>query len=349
MTTQLASVKLRQTKFVNDAIAKRFTPKRYRNELQTLGLGHIFATIPGLVFFAPLIVPYLRTGNILRGLLVAILIELAMVGALGFVSWGKQEAIKVVSILEEFLEQKDIDEIAKSIEKIIAPSKQTGFGIAFGIIIVVLAQLYDTELWIRASISIAVFYAAFLVGTAGYLVLCVPVVVKPLSAAKYKLPTLFPYQTIGLRRIGDIGVSFSLSGAILAAAISACVLGLELSFNTPLAPYWNALRIGVVMLSWLAVSVPFASTQILATRIIRHAKDASLSRLSQSVEKALEQVDGANRESIERLQQIQGIYDQVYKSRESILNLGIFGKFLSSLLLVSIPSIISMYVQSFLK
>jgi hypothetical protein len=254
--------------------------------------------------------------------------------------------------LEEFIDQENANKLSQVTHEALLPKKQVRFGIIFSLSIVILAQASTTlssSPLARLSVSLSVAYIAFLVGTGFYLVLCALPLIERWASAEYNIPSLLPYQTLALKDIADTGVSISLLGAIVAMAVSAFALTLTLESGGYRQIYWAALVFGVVVLSWVTISIPFVASQRLITRMIRRAKQCHLSQLGVRLRQSLEQLDSSNKESIESLVKIQGLYEQVYQSRETILDLGILGKFLTSLLLVTIPSIIGAYIQSLLK
>jgi len=353
MQIESASTIIKNITFLNDEIAWFFTPKLLRKTRKIIDLGHILASLPALALFLPLVNIFLQRGDILRGVLLLLFLELVIVASLSSVSFGRRQAISIVANLEKVVDQGHMRVFTKIVTESLLLTKQVAFGSLFAAPIVVLAQgswtLRSSDLSVQFSVSASVAYTGFLVGAGFYLVLCVLKALPSLTSAKFILPTLFPHQTVELKRIADTSVAVSLFGALVAACLTSLVIMLAIISGGYRSLYWSALMVGVLILSWATVSIPFLASQFVLAHAVRQVKDTNLSHLSSIIRKAFDQIEVADKESIERLEKLQNLYDQIYKSPNAVLNWSILGKYSSSLLITIIPMTVGTYIQHLLK
>jgi hypothetical protein len=71
-------------------------------------------------------------------------------------------------------------------------------------------------------------------------------------------------------------------------------------------------------------------------------------QLNTAIGEIFEHIKDADKETLERLEKLQALYDQVYRSPNNIRDWSIAGRYLSSLLITVIPTAISLFLQKFL-
>ena len=219
----------------------------------------------------------------------------------------------------------------------------------FSIPVVILSQevntLRNSGLIIRIPVSISVWLVAFLVGTGFYLVLCIPRVYRGFLSSRFSIPTLLPYQTVELKRIAEISSTVSLIGAAISAILSSFLLGLAIVSSAYLNPFWVIVMIGVLVLSWVTISIPFFASQMLISYIVKQAKEDNLLLLQASLANAKEQLNNLDEDNLMMIEKIQSLYDKIYSSPNRILDWSLFGKYLSSLILSLIPTLIGILLN----
>ena len=335
--------------FVIEKLAQYLTPKRFRLAKWGSVPGYIFIYLVCVGFYFPLIVTYFTQGNVLRSILLFIFLNLVVISSLALISYGKRVAVKVLTNIEVHLNVDDRQGIERKIVASLMMRNQVWFGILFSIPVVILAQgantLRNSGWIIRTTASFSVLLVAFVVGTGFYLVLCIPRVYSALLSSKFSIPTLLPYQTIELKRVVEISSTVSLIGAIISATLSSFLLGLAIVSKAYLNPFWVIVMIGVLVLSWVTISIPFFASQLLISHIIREAKEDNLSLLQVSLANAKKQLNYLDEDNLMMIEKIQSLYDKIYSSPNRVLDWGLLGKYVSSLFLALIPTLIGILLN----
>jgi hypothetical protein len=339
---------LQKTDTVTENLARRFTPTLSRNRNNML--GKIFLYLIAMGLYSPLIVIYYRRGDILRSYLLFAFLSVVILSSILLVPYGKKAAIKVLENLEIFLPMDRLDILATQIRSSLSITKQILSGGIFSLIAILLAHLANTfrysGLAVYASVSLSVILTAFFVGSGLYLVLCIPKIYSELIISKFDIPTLLPYQTMEFRRVANISASLSLVGAIISTSISFLIMGFFVTEKTQVQTAWLIIMIGVFILSWITISIPFIASQRLLSQIIIQAKEENLLRLRTSIDKARKQLSNINSDKkLVDIEKIQALYDKIYSSPNTILDWSMTGKFISSLLLSLLPSIIGILLS----
>jgi hypothetical protein len=319
---------LENSEFVTEKLAQYLTPRRFKRANLGSIAGYIFIYIICVGLYFPLIIAYFRQGNVLRSILLFIFLSIVVIA---------------------LLETADKDKIERRIVSALKLGKQVLFGILFSILVVILSQEANTlrtSSWImRMIVSISLLFVAFLVGTGFYLVLCIPHIYSGFLSSKFNIPTLLPYQTVELKRIAEISSTVSLIGAIISGTLSSFLLGLAIITQAYLNVFWVIVMISALILSWVTISIPFFASQLLISRIIRQAKEDNLSLLQVSLAKAKERLNDLDEGNLLIIEKIQGLYDKIYSSPNTVLDWGLLGKYLSALTLALIPTLIGILLN----
>lgn len=337
------------TRLLNDEIVSWFTPKPFRKN-QRFGIGYLLAFIPSLITTLPILVVYFQAGRTLKGILLLIFLAVVIVGSLSLISFGRAKAVLAVANLEKVLHPDDLPSFLRIVSEALVFRRQIISGIVFAIPVVAIGQGSSslTNIWVRLSASLSLAYAGFIVGAGFYLVLSIPRILRNLTQLRFRSLTLFPYQTLELKQIANVGSSISLFGAFTVTIITilfllaAPISGIFGSF------YWRMLSVGILILNWTIISIPYIYSNFILRHIIEQAKNINLMQLNTAIGNIFKHISDADMETLERLEKLQALYDQVYRSPNNIRDWSIAGRYLSSLLITVIPTAISLFLQKFL-
>jgi len=348
-----ATESIQNAGFVPIQVVRLFTPAKLWHTDRLLQVGHFLASLPALMLLAPLIAINFRAGEYAKGFLAFTFIGFAAISSLVVTSFGREQALRSVRNLERVISNRDALErlIASEIEAL-PVWRQIVAGVTCAIAAAALAQGYTTidvpSAWAMTT-SVSTMYVGFFLGIAFYLMLRMSSVILKLPSLEFALHMPYPHQTVQLKRVAEISVATTAFGAIIGATLTSLLLGLAALYGAQMYVYWTGVMVGVIVSSWLIASVPFIATQFTLAKIVRRHKESILPQLSQRVQDAFSKLDPENKQTVEQLDRLQGLYGGIYASPNVVLDWGIVVRYFASFLVSVITPITIGLVQVFME
>jgi len=337
---------IEQVSLISDAFARRLTPGPFRENQSLFRLGDFVAALPGILMFLPVLWDYFSRGKYGTGIIMIVIQAYVLVLSFSLVAYGKRKLSQIFATLDEIYipdpSNTFHDEVSRSLSsgnQALAGAIMAVFGFLFAQL---LAYANILPIWVRIGLSIAEMYTGFFVGVGLYVAINLPRLIDTLSGSHFEIKALLPFQTPELYEVAEVSASFSFTASILAALLTIQLIILELVSKAFFVMVWNGLISVILLVSWFVMLLPFLTTQTLVRKIIKCAKKDRLSLVNDSIARLMGEMERSDHRSIEELEKMQRLAENIFQSPNAVLNLNIVGKFASSFFLTVTPMLINL-------
>jgi hypothetical protein len=337
---------IEQVSLISDVFARRLTPVPFRENQSLFRLGDFLAALPGILMFLPVLWDYFSRGKYGTGFSMIVIQAYVLVLSFSLVAYGKRRLSQIFAILDEIYtpdpSQVFHDEVSRALSmgnQALAGAIMAVFGLLFAQL---LAYASNLPIWARIGLSLAEMYTGFFVGVGLYVAINLPRLIDTLSGSHFEIKALLPFQTPELYEVAEVSASFSFTASILAALLTIQLIILELVSKAFFVMVWNGLISVILLVSWFVMLLPFLTTQTLVRKIIKCAKRDRLNLVNKSIARLMSEMERSDHRSIEELEKMQRLAENIFQSPNAVLNLNIVGKFASSFFLTVTPMLINL-------
>ncbi|NMC55027.1 MAG: hypothetical protein GYA48_15475 [Chloroflexi bacterium] len=337
---------IEQISLISDAFARRLTPAPFRENQSLFRLGDFVAALPGILMFLPVLWDYFSRGKYGTGFTMIVIQAYVLVLSFSLVAYGKRKLSQVFAILDEIYTPDPSQAFHREISRSLTTGNQALAGAIMAVFGFLFAQLLAyaniLPIWARIGLSLAEMYTGFFVGVGLYVAINLPRLIDTLSGSHFEIKALLPFQTPELYEVAEVSASFSFTASVLAALLTIQLIILELVSKAFFVMVWNGLISVILLVSWFVMLLPFLTTQTLVRKIIKCAKKERLSLVNDSIARLMGEMERSDHRSIEELEKMQRLAENIFQSPNAVLNLNIVGKFASSFFLTVTPMLINL-------